>query len=181
MRRFMGRSYLKDLEHLTDYEITKYRLILSKYPDAEYFFNHKNIRDRKTLISFRSKLVNKECDSSIFENRDDCLFLTRIKNIPFLWDDEEEQIVIYSSPKTIKLAEVTFVQTKPFDIYGHFTNENSKYVIRFNKIGTKKQDISEDILNQCKMQILKFIEGHSYAEINKDSLDPRLKKLIIFQ
>lgn len=174
---------LNDLVQATERDLAKYKFVLSIFPDAEY---SKIVKRRIGVVPlFKSKSVNKEYDRVEFENGWQTLYVTLIKVIKFIYDNKEEEILVTSSPKRMKLASIVRVYKDGRKMApGRFARSYSdyKHVIKFSHLGakTKQHNISEEVLNQCRIKIMEFVKANSGIEIDVKSLDPRLKKLVIF-
>ena len=159
MRRKSISDTIKNLEK--DLAICKF--IKEKYPDVRC---HQNTNQR----GFSSRSVNSTYNKFEFVRSTDVLFVVPYVELPFEYNGSEEFIRINSYPRSSMLAK----------IYYSYAYECS--VISFSrfKANLKKNKFKDDMINDCRLEIVDFIKAHSGYKLIEKNLDPGIKKLLSF-
>jgi|SRR6185436_2661930 len=151
-----------------EYNIAKCLFIQSKFPDAKVSLikNAKN----EDILKFSSKLVNNDYSKYEFKKSSYSLTIKVYTELEFLHNNKNEVIRINSSPETCRLARTGW------------SHKTRKGIIKFSRFSfnMKKNNFKDDIFNNCRSQIMQFIQAHAGYDLDTRHLEPRLKKLLLF-
>lgn len=167
---------LQTLVENSEFEVAKYKEVLSKFPDAKTF-NNTNYGSKFIVYGFSSKLVNSNYNDYTFTNWNNFwLYIEPHFEFNFSYNGRSEVVCVHSSPRRISLAKLIWIRGKDYNYL------DNKYIIRFCnfKLLFKKKEFSEKCLNDCRLKILDFIKVNSKYKIDDKNLEPRLKKLLLF-
>lgn len=155
---------IKDIE----YNITKCNFVKSHFPDVKVSLV-KDINNEE-ILKFSSKTVNSEYSKYEFNRRIYNLNIRVYTELEFSHNNKDELIRINSSPETCKLARHTY------------DYKNRQNMIKFSRFSfnMKKNNFREDIFNDCRAQIMQFIQTYPESKLDTKHLEPRLKKLLLF-
>jgi hypothetical protein len=144
-----------------EYDVAKYKFVLANFPDAKLHAGWGSPH-------FSSKSVNTNYTNFDFVKSAYLLTVLPYSLLTFEYNGKIEDIKIHSSPRTSRLARVSW--------------KNDKRVIKFSRlsINMKNHNFKEDMLNSCRTHIMSFIKDNSKLELDTKHLEPRLKKLIVF-
>lgn len=153
---------INDLLSKTQHDFEKYKFISENFPDADVFYQNDKTDN---FYGFRSKLVNNICNNYDFESSYCDLHIVPFYEADFEYNNCIEKIKIYSKPRRIRLL---------------YRADNGE--IKFSKfrLSFSKNNINEQLLNDCALNILDFIKRHKHIKLNMDNIDPRIKKLLVF-
>lgn len=145
--------------------LKKYKFIQSHFADVKVY------SPNSQYTRFSSRLVNSDYTNFEFTNQYGCLYMSSYKNLEFDNNGIIEIIKISSIPKFNRLAYISWISYK-----------DKTKIIRFSKylFNLKKYHFNEDIINTCRVEIVKFIKQHTDTQVDSSNLDPRLRKLISF-
>ena len=167
------KKILSNLIENTEYELAKYKFILSTFPDAEYFIKYiKN----KPIAAFKSKSVNINYTDSDFDFVHDYhysyLNIVPYCKINFEFRDKEEIVNIYCIPTQTRLM---------YRSSGYIGSSysNTIYFSKF-RLSFDKNNFNTSCLNSCKLKIIEFIKKYPESKLETKNLDPSLKKLLAF-
>jgi len=159
---------------ITEYEyyLAKYKFIQEKFPNAK-------VHTTFSPVTFSSELVNSQYTDFKIIRRYSSLFIEAYMEVEFEYNGNSEFIIVYTSPRKIRLASVGYPKIKNKGVFSHYSK---KRVIKFSrlKFNMKNNQIKEDCLNECYAAIMKFIGDNPGCDLDDKHLDPRLKKLIGF-
>lgn len=154
---------------IEDDELTlaQYKAILSEFPDAilsETWSGYRN----QVITSFSSKIVNTQYHKLSFEPGYGGIVVAPYCEVKCVHDDIEYVLKVHSIPKSSRLVYIRWREK----------------VIRFSRLSfnlkNKEFSIKDDMLNECRSQILSFIKDHPGYKLDDKYLEPRLKKLLCF-
>jgi hypothetical protein len=86
-----------------EYELQKMKFVLQKYPDAKYFYDLDYKNKTKTL-GFCAKSINTDYTHLEFLKDSHSLYVMPSIRLTFKYNNKEEEIKIFSSPKQNRLA-----------------------------------------------------------------------------
>jgi hypothetical protein len=143
--------------------LAKYNAVLKAFPDAK-------IHETYMPIKFSSKEVNQKYDKLTFSSNYNTLRVMPYCEVLFEWEGQTETIIVNSSPKYSRLA------------YIPWRRKSNEMVIKFSRlsINLKNNNFKDDMVNDCRVHIMKFIQNNPKCKLDEKYLEPRLKKLIIF-
>jgi hypothetical protein len=150
---------IKEYKH----SLAKYETVLKAFPDAK-------IQETKFPNTFSSKEVNQNYTKLKFTTRYNRLIVMPYVELDFTYEENNETIIVYSSPKYTRLA------------YIPYTRGNISPVIKFSRvtINLKNNNFKDDMLNDCRVAIMNFIKENPNCKLDDKHLEPRLKKLLLF-
>ncbi len=159
--KFLEKA-LEDTIKKNDYTIAKYKFILCHFPDA--------MINNDWYPDFSSASVNAQYTKYEFEHAWRSVNVIPYCELDFIYEGQLEIIKIHSKPKRKRLA------------YKSFKRINDKPVIKFCRIALnlKNNNFKDDMLNDCRTEIMKFIQKHPNHHLDTKYLEPRLKKLLLF-
>ena len=139
--------------------------VLKKFPDAQL-----------TSGTYYSKLVNKNYNKFNINSNYDRLDLDLMYESDFIFDNETYGIVVCGTgKKRYNLAHTTCNEWKP-------TGPNIRdfiYISDYLK-DFKKYKVRSDVLGDVRLAVINFIKAYPTLKFDKESLEPRLRDLIIF-
>lgn len=150
---------LKDIIKEMEDALKIHHIVLDSFPDA-----------KSTDSGYTSKIVNGTYTNFKFQKEYGRLYVIPYCIIP-INNDAEDTIEVYGSPKRNKLAYTSWR-----------LNAAGKQEIRFCRfsINQKNHNFKDDMLNDCKAQIMKFVGDNPGYVLNTKHLEPRLQKLLMF-
>lgn len=157
----------KETMDTMEYNLAKLKFVQEKYPNMKLQENGDN-------YMFSDKTVGAAFTKTAIEHvYHDELRLRVYDEMEFRHNGKGERITIDAIPRTCKIA------------YVHRDWQTKKSTIRFARPlfkikGKNASDLGKALYKDVCIAILEFIKNRPGIEINKDGLDPRLKKLIIF-
>lgn len=148
---------IKDIE----YTLAKHRAVLDKFPDAQMH----------PWGGYSSKSVNKCYTQYTFSSDHYSLHVLPFCEVEFTHDGIEGLIKVSSKPVRNKLASISWR-----------TDSNGKRIMKFARFAfnQKSHEFKDIMLNDCKAEIMKFIQSNPGCSIDDKHLEPRLRKLILF-
>jgi hypothetical protein len=155
----MGRSRsIDDFIKETEHRLTKYKAVQEKFPDAKCNY----------YSDFSSKTVNKEYTKWQFVSSYSGLHVMPYCEVIYNFDGQEEVIKVHSSPKASRLV--------------YLQRWHKPKTIKFSRltINLKNNQFKDDMLNDCRAEIMKFISANPGYQLDKKHLEPRLQKLLAF-
>jgi hypothetical protein len=159
-----------------DYITKKLEFVKEKIPDVQ-------AKPYGDLISLNPKFVSASVNQTYtgieFRKSYDTLYVSPYLLLDFTYNGKTEIIRIHSSPGSSRLAYVSRYHTK--DINGNFKTIERQ--INFSKIQVnfKNNNFNIDMLNDCRIKILEFIDKYPSYKINAKHLDEKIKKLMAFR
>jgi hypothetical protein len=151
-------------EHISEieYKLAKYKAIITAFPDAKI----------SGYSEFSSKLVNSIYTNLEFNRRYSGLFVTPYCDFKFEYNGKEEIIKMHSSPQSSRLVYLERWRR----------NSDGKRNMKFSrlKFNLKNNHFKDEMVNDCRAQIMKFIADNPGYNLDDKHLEPRLKKLLIF-
>lgn len=143
-------------------QLTTQKEVLKVFPDATiHYYN-----------GFQSKTVNKNYTHYDFERNFYSVYFMPYSVVEFDFNGVKQVVKIRSRPHKSRI------------LYKSYQCQDKKDVIRFSRIALnmKTHDFNSNgnILQDIKIEIVKFITANPSLSINDRHLDPRLKKLIAF-
>ena len=158
----MGKSkslqgYIKNIE----YSLAKYKFVLSNFPDANIYVTDK-------YLGFSSKLVNQIYTKYEFVKGFNSIYVVPYYELLFDYNGNAETIRINSLPRTSRLA--------------YMADHNGKKILKFSKLAAnlKNNNFSNNMLNECRVQIMQFVKDTPNCVLDTTHLENRLKKLLLF-
>lgn len=147
----------------TENSLCLYKFIAEKIPDVKMHFYGKD-------IIFSSKSVNSIYTNFEFKTMYHGVYVSPYVEYEFENNKKIENIKIYSSPRNNRL------------IYLDYAPKDRSYVIKFSRlqVNLKNNNFKDDMLSECRVQILNFIKNNPKFKIDSKHLEPRLKKLLLF-
>lgn len=154
---------LEDEIKQQQYLLAKYQFVLSHFPDAKFHNGWKP--------DFSSKLVNSMYSGFDFEQGWSTLNVVPYYNLTFDYNGQTEIIKVHSLPRRSRLCRMTWKKSA-----------DNKRVIAFSRlaINLKNNNFKDDMLNDCRTQIMQFIQKNPNCHLDTKHLEPRLKKLLLF-
>lgn len=148
----------------TEKTLAKYNAVLKAFPDAKF-------REGYFPPRFSSKEVNQKYNKLTFSGDYRTLRVMPFCELAFEWEGKEETIIVNSSPKYSRLAYIPWRR-----------QSGNQQVIRFSRlaINLKNNNFKDDMMNDCRVHIMKFIQDNPKCKLDEKYLEPRLKKLLIF-
>jgi hypothetical protein len=146
-----------DAEHT----LSRYKAVLAQFPGAK-------VNDHDEFFSTE---VNQKYTKWSFDRSNWGVFVSPYCEVPFIFDGKEEIAKVYSKPKRSKV------------IYTHYDRkDNYKPVIKFARLAfnLKHNAFKDDMLNDCRVEIMTFIQKGAKHKVDFKHLEPRLKKLLAF-
>jgi len=144
-------------------ELALKKAVFNKFPDATV----------TTREEYYSKLVNRNYNKFVFSRSAYGLYLRL----------HHELEVDYGGSIYIVDILGTANQNYPLIRVGKSNPNSSVYdtihVLDFPK-ELRKHKVRDDILNECRIEILDFIKKNPKLKLDETNLEPRLKKLLIF-
>jgi hypothetical protein len=140
----------------SEYNIQKYKAILEQFPDASLYDD---------IYKFRSKKVNNNFTKLKFITKYYQLRVIPYHEMLFEFNGRTEKVLITTIPKSIRLAYSTW--------------SGGKECLKFAKLANLTVKFKHDMLNECRIEILKFIKKYNNVSLDTKNLDPIIKKLII--
>lgn len=148
---------------IQDLELTlaRHKSVLDKFPDAKIH----------SYGGYSSRTVNKCYTQYSFISEYSGLYVLPYCEIEFSYQGQEELIKVSSQPTRNRLAYISW-----------HTVANGKRIMKFARfaINQKNNEFKDEMLNNCKAEIMKFIKDNPGCSIDDKHLEPRLKKLILF-
>jgi hypothetical protein len=143
-------------------DAARMEFVLSHFPDSDY-----DSYQYSDKFLFSSKQVNKNYTDFDFIYDYRVLYIAPYYKLNFNYENVEETIKVFSQPLKNKLAYLTWGKDK---------------VIKFARIkfNFKKNELSNELIQQCQPEIMNFIQKNEGAKIDSTHLDPRLKSLLSF-
>jgi len=140
--------------------LAKFKAVKEAYPDTRVFSGHE----------FRSKEINQSYTKLMFYRHSYGLWVLPYSEVPFTYEDKQENIQIFCNPKSSRLA------------YVDWDRANKQNIIRFSRLtfNLKTHQFKDDMLNSCREEIITFVKNNSKYKIDTKHLDPKLKKLLAF-
>lgn len=173
--------YCKKISNLvleTEYELAKYKHVLANFPDAQTFAD---IVKKNTLAyGFKSKSVNSKYNNFTFDKTYGGISVSPFYALEFSFNNKQEIIKIHSMPKQISLVKRSIIVEK--SIVNGITAKRYVDCVKFSKFlnSLDKNNFAPDCINQCRIQILQFIQEHPGHKLIDKNLEPRIKKLLLF-
>lgn len=174
MPKLVGDKIL-DLE----LELAKNKVILKKFPDAYY------TNDIPAGANYYSKQINKLYNKTVFDSSDYWLNLKLYYQLKFDYNEKEYTVDIQSTSNqsyTLLSTESKWVNPNGQDTKFVMKSDIKIMTIRFHDYlkDFKKHKVRDDVFNDCSLAILDFIKKHPKYKLNETNLEPRLKKLLVF-
>jgi hypothetical protein len=123
---------------------------------------------------FSDAQVNKNYTNFKFESYYNSLYVLPYYEVPYTFDGIEYTINVYSRPRRNRLAKSNII----FNKNGVLTREREISFCKFS-VNLKNNNFKLDLLESCKLEVMKFIRSYPNAKIDMKHLDPRLQKLLI--
>lgn len=162
----MAKKSLAQAKIELDLNSEIYKAVLDKFPDA--ILNETFGYKYQIISNFSSKLVNAQYNKLDFDSNSRRITVIPYYELKLIHDDSEHIVKINSIPKSSRLV---------------YTSRIFK-VIKFSRLSfnLKNNDFTftDDMLNACRVEIMKFIQSHNGYDLDKKHLEPRLKKLLLF-
>jgi hypothetical protein len=151
---------LSDSVKEMEYTLARHKAVLAKFPDAKvHYYN-----------GYAAKSVNKIYTAYKFETLYGGLYVMPYYELEFTYNGADDIIKISSQPFRNRLVHLDW------------RTINGKKVMKFARfaINQKNHQFKEDMLNACKVEIMKFIQNNPDCHMDDKHLEPRLKKLLLF-
>lgn len=136
---------------------------------------------------YSSKTVNQNYTNLEFIRSYQSLRVKPYLILDFNYNGKSEKIKIQSNPRTSRLAYISRKYTEDQDqnnvvMSSKFRTKQLTYMLNFSKVAInfKNNNFNENMLNECRLEILEFMKKYSKYKINTKHMDPRLKKLMAF-
>ena len=144
-----------------EYTLARHRAVLDRFPDAKIH----------PYGGYSSKSVNKCYNHYSFVSEYSGLYVLPFCEVEFSHQNKEEIIKISSQPIRNRLAYISW-----------HTGPDGKKIMKFARfaINQKSHDFKDEMLNDCKVEIMKFIKDNPGCRMDDKHLEPRLKKLLLF-
>jgi hypothetical protein len=161
-------DYITDIEYL----LAKNKAILNEFPNCKVRISTSG---SKTYIQYSCKSVNSKYTGLDFVTDNygqiHTLYVQPYCLVKFNYNNVNEVIKIQSSPARSRLAYTT---------WENYYEKKRK--IKFSRVSfnIKNHQFKDDMLNECRIQILDFIKKFPDLPLDKKHLEPRLEKLLIF-
>lgn len=145
-----------------EYILAKYKFVLEKFPDAKFH--------NGWIPDFSSKSVNLIYTGFDFEQGRRTLNVVPYYNLKYTYNGVDEVIKMHSLPRRSRLCRITWKKV------------DGKRVIAFSRLSfnLKNNNFKDDMLNDCRTQIMQFIQKNPNYHLDTKHLEPRLKKLLLF-
>ena len=176
MRKNRSLKNLDEQFAQIDYITKKLEFMKEQVPDIQA----KPYNDLVALNpKFSSASVNQNYTAIEFKKSFDTLYVSPYLLVDFTYNGVTESIKVNSNPRASRLAYVTRYHTK--GINGTFKGVERQ--IHFSKIQVnfKNNNFNSDMLNDCRIKILEFINKYPNYKINTKHLDEKIKKLMAFR
>lgn len=156
-----------------EYNLAKIKAVKAIFPDAIF-----------SSSGYADKSVNKDYTHWDFEDNHSGLVALPYYLLPFEFNGQQENIKIRSIPR----RNTMIYKNHPYQhfIPGIINKPNgpntSLGTLSFSKFFTnmKNREFKEDMLQDCRSRIMKFIADNPKYTLDIKNLDPRLKKLLSF-
>ena len=147
----------------TQRSLAKYQAVLKEFPDAK-------IQDYYWPPRFSSKSVNQNYTKLKFEKQYRRLVVMPYCEVEFEFEGKTETIIVNSAPKYSRLA------------YIPWARQNETKYIKFSRLSVnlKNNNFKDDMMNDCRVAIMNFIQDNPGHKLDDKHLEPRLKKLLLF-
>jgi len=160
-------EYLKQIEYITE----KVNFIKKEIPDIK-------VKLYTNCISFYPRFVAESVNQNYtgldFHKRYDTLSVSPYQTVDFSFNNKIEKVKIHSNPGTSRLVYIT----------RRYDNKSGimLYQLNFSKmtINFERNQFNNSMLNNCRLEILSFMNKHSNITVNTKHLDPKLKNLMAF-
>ena len=155
------KTSINDLIFDLEKKLALCKFILNQVPDAKvHNYGH----------GFSAKSVNLNYTNFEFIQGYNTIYVVPYLELIFEYNGSSQKVRINSSPRSSRLAYVTYDLGR------------KGYVLKFSKLAVnlKKNKFKEDMLNDCRIQILNFIKKYPNHTVDYSHLDPKLKKLLCF-
>lgn len=155
----MGRSRsIDDFIKETEHQLARYKAVQTKFPDAKCNY----------YSEFSSKTVNKVYTDWKFVSSYNGLYVIPYCKVIITLDGQEEVIEVRSSPKSSRLV--------------YLERWYKPKTIKFSRltVNLKNNQFKDDMLNDCRAEIMKFVSANTGYQLDKKHLEPRLQKLLAF-
>ena len=152
-------------EHVADTELllAKYKLVQEKFPDAVMCYYDSN--------RYASKTVNSEYSKLEFSPTSWSLTVYPYTELKLNFNGKEEIIRVDSLPRKNRLCSLGWKA----DVNGKRTIKVSKFIYNL-----KKNNFKEDLFNKCRIAVMEFIKNAPNTNLDIKTLEPRLRKLLMF-
>lgn len=156
---------IKEQEYILD----RFKFVQSHFPDAQ-------VQQNYIPAAFKSKSVNIQYSDIEFVTCPTEIIIIPYHKLIFRYNDEEEIIKVHAIPTKSKLAYIDHEWADKNEI------KILTRVIRFSKLAfnLKTSKFNEQMMNECRTNILGFIKNNSDCKLDDSNLEDRLKKLLIF-
>lgn len=152
---------VNDTINSLEYNLSKLKFVQENFPKV------KLQADIEENFIFSSKLVNSNfSDFKIVSGTYDIKLLV-YKMLEFEYNGNTEIVVINSIPKSCKIVDVYF--------------KDSKLIVKIHKpiFKSKNKDIYKQVSNECDLAILEFAKEHPSAKFDETITNSRVEKLLI--
>jgi hypothetical protein len=173
--------YCKKISNLvseTEYELARYKYVLANFPDAQTFGDFS--KSNTIAYGFKSKSVNSKYNNFTFFKTYGGISVSPFYELEFSFNNKQEIIKIHSMPKQISLVNRSTIVEKV--VVNGITAKKYINCLKFSKFlnSLDKNNFAPDCTNQCRIQILQFIQEHPGDRLIHKNLEPRIKKLLLF-
>lgn len=162
----MAKRPLLEAKKDIDFTSARYKAILEKFPDAT--ITESWGYGRESISTFSSKQVNTNYTKLNFEPGYRGIVAIPYCEVSFTHDDTEHVVKIHSIPKSSRLVYIPWREK----------------IIKFSRLSFNLKNnqfsIKDEMLNECRVQIMQFIQAHPGYKLDEKYLEPRLKKLLMF-
>ena len=160
---------INDLIFDLEYHVAKLKTVVAAFPNANYHKDNSFSDESVNQIYTGFKFHYDGTPNNLSNHPVNCrLHVSAYYELPFSFNDQEESILVYSSPKNNLLARRFWNVLK------------KKPTIRFTKssVNLKNNNFKGDMLKSCREEILNFIQEIPNCFLDTKHLDPRLKKVL---
>lgn len=164
----MAKRLLAAAAQEIDLTLAKYKAVLAKFPDAiiTESWGYRNVYSSH----FSSKAVNTQYTKLSFENGYGGIVAVPYCEVALIHDNKDYVVKVNSIPKSSRLVYTSWRDKEKTIRFSRlsFNLKNNEFIIR------------DDMLNECRVQIMQFIQTHPGYKLDEKHLEPRLKKLLLF-
>lgn len=139
------------------------KAVFNKFPDATV-----------TRGVYSSKLVNRYYNKFAFESNSYSLSVRLRSELDVEYNNRTYIVdVLGTANQSYRLAHLG--STNPKSPFQYDCIQFANFIKEF-----KKHKVRDDILNECRVEILEYIRKNPKYKIDETNLEPRLKKLLVF-
>ncbi len=156
-----------------EYNLAKIKAIKAIFPEALF----------SSSSGYADKSVNKEYTNWDFEDNYSGLVALPYYLLSFEFNGKQEDVKIRSIPRRNTMIYKNHTYNWSTNNFGNpVPTPPSSGTLSFSKFFTnmKNREFKEDMLQDCRTRIMKFISDNPKYTLDTKNLDSRLKKLLLF-